>query len=70
MARIDRGANPEPVASLEAAGDIAFVRGSAQQTLEMDDGDYEVDDSYCDLVPRRADGQWRFAVIIWNENRW
>lgn len=57
------------VASLEAAGDIAFVRGSVQQTLEMDDGDYEVDGKYCDLVRRESDGQWRFAVIIWNENR-
>ena len=57
------------VAALEAAGDIAFVRGSVQQTLEMEGGDYHVDGKYCDLVRREADGRWRFAVIIWNENR-
>lgn len=57
------------VADLEAAEDIGFVRGSVQQTLEMEEGVYEVDGKYCDLVRREADGQWRFAVIIWNENR-
>lgn len=57
------------VAGLEAAEDMAFVRGSVQQTLQLDEGDYEVDGKYCDLVRREADGQWRFAVIIWNENR-
>lgn len=57
------------VASLEAAEDIAFLRGSVQQTLETEDGVYEVDGKYCDLIRREADGQWRFAVIIWNENR-
>lgn len=57
------------VASLEQAEDIAFLRGSVQQTLETDEGVHEVDGKYCDLMRRGADGQWRFAVICWNENR-
>lgn len=57
------------VASLEEADDIAFLRGPVQQTLETEDGVHQVDGKYCDLMRRGADGQWRFAVIIWNENQ-
>lgn len=57
------------VDALEEAEDIAFLRGSVQQTLETEDGVYQVDGKYCDLMRREADGQWRFAVVIWNENR-
>lgn len=57
------------VTACEASGDIAFVRGSVRQRLETDDGVHEVDGKYCDLVRREDDGKWRFAVIIWNENR-
>jgi ketosteroid isomerase-like protein len=57
------------VESVEASEGIAFVRGGVQQTLQMEEGVHEVDGKYCDLMRREADGQWRFAVIIWNENR-
>jgi uncharacterized protein (TIGR02246 family) len=57
------------VKNVEAEGDLAFVSGAVQQTLEIDGKRQEVDGKYCDLFRREADGRWRFAVIIWNENR-
>jgi len=56
------------VESLEASGDVAFLRGWAKQTFEGDGGVSDLDGKYCDLMRREADGKWRFAVIIWNSN--
>lgn len=54
------------VASLEAADDVAFVRGAVRQTLETDEGVQQFDGKYCDLFRRGPDGKWRFAVVMWN----
>jgi ketosteroid isomerase-like protein len=56
------------VARAEEAGDLAFVRGSVRQTLEIDGEVVEMDGKYCDLFRREEDRVWRFAVIIWNQN--
>jgi len=55
--------------TLETADNITFLRGWVKQTLQVDGQIQEVDGKYCDLLRRERDGQWRFAVIIWNDNR-
>ena len=49
-------------------GDIAAVRGSVKETVEINGNDVLIDGKYCDVLRKGADGQWRFAVIIWNSN--
>jgi len=56
------------VERLEASDDIAFLNGPLRQTLEMEEGTHQSDGKFCDLMRREADGQWRFAVIMWSEN--
>lgn len=53
---------------LEAAGDLAVLRGPVKQTLVIDGEAQQVDAKFCDLARREGDGRWRIATVIWNAN--
>lgn len=56
------------VVSLEAAEDLAFLRGPVRQTLVLEGQDELFDGKYCDLMRREEDGAWRFAVVMWSSD--
>ena len=57
------------VEDLDSNGDLAFARGPVRQTFEIDGDVVELDGKYCDVLRRSSDGNWRFALIIWNPNQ-
>ena len=56
------------IEDIHGLGDLACIRGSVKETLEVDGAEVLTDGKYCDVVRKGADGKWRFAIIIWNSN--
>ena len=53
---------------VQGRGDLACLRGSVKETFDVDGQDVKFDGKYCDVVRKGEDGQWRFALVIWNSN--
>jgi ketosteroid isomerase-like protein len=53
---------------IEGQGDLAYGRGGFRMTVEVDGSPAEVDGKFVDIFRRDAQGEWKYAVVIWNSN--
>lgn len=56
------------IKEIEGCGDLACLRGALRQTLVADGQDVLFDGKYANTMRKEADGNWRFATLIWNSN--
>lgn len=54
--------------NIEGQGDLAYGRGWYRMTVEIDGSPAQVDGKFVDIFRRDPNGEWKYAVVIWNSN--